>query len=315
MIDEIAQEPVDNTAIETSAQEEDVKQEEIKEESSLTGMSKADEETDKGKITKSVPEVQTTQKEEYEFDSRLYNEDGTFNKDGAKEFLAEQKEAQEKYEKRILDLRRKVSDGKAPDKKDVYFQDFAPADEKYMPFFDKDTPEETQEAIRGITDKLAERYHDSALTQRQADDMSNAVLDIMAETGILDTRTKEEKYIARQEWIESQKKSLGANADNIIRTTRHFVENTHLFDATTKNSLIDLMETQGAPMISALHQIAEGRAGEMPVNVSGLGGLASDIELKAEYLRADTSLERRDEISRQRAMAGRKGLLMQAGLE
>ena len=299
----VAQEPaVETAANETSAQ--------TAKSDSLLGNESI---VQTGKIADSVPNVQTAPKEEYEFDKRLYTEDGKFNKDGAKEFIGEVKAERDKYEKRILDLRRKVSDGKAVESKDKIFQDFAPKDDKYMPFFDKDTPPETKQAISQIQEKLADTYFNAALTQRQADDISNMVLDIMADTGIIDARSKEEKYIARQEWIEDQKRHLGSDADNIIRTTKHFVENTHLFDAKTKNTFLELMETVGAPVISALHQIADGKTGEIPVNVSNLGGLPSDVQLKDEYLNPATSEGRRQEIIRQRALAGRTGRLMSAG--
>ena len=262
------------------------------------------------KIVESAPQVQSAPKAEYEFDKRLYTEDGKFNKDGAKEFLSEQKKQQEMYEKRILDLRRKVSDGKAIEDKAKVFQDFAPADPKFMKFFDKDTPAETKEQIGKITEILSEKYFDAALTPRQADDVTNALLGVMEEVGVLDTRTKEEKYIARMEWIEKQKQTLGPNADNIIRTTRHFVENTHLFDAKTKNTFLELMESVGSPVISALHQIADGQTpGTIPVNVGNLGGLKSDADLWQEYMNPATTAFRRDQITRERALHGRTSKL------
>lgn len=178
-----------------------------------------------------------------------------------------------------------------------------------MKYFDETTPENIKQEIKSITDKLAERYYDSALTQRQADDITNTVLDVMESVGLLDTRTEEDKYIARQEWIKTQKQALGANADNIIRASRNFVENTHMFDAKTKNTLIELMESVGAPVISAIHQIADSKAGNIPVNVSNLGGLKSDVELYEEYMRPDTGELRRQEIINQRAAAGRTGRL------
>lgn len=302
---EPSNEPVEeSTANETS---ESAEVSDNQDGASLTGAKIAEDPSDK--ITESAPDFETSPKDEYAFDARLYTEDGKFNKDGAKEFLDELKEKEEKYEKRILDLRRKVSDGKAIEDKEKIFQDFAPANEKHMKYFDETTPENIKQEIKSITDKLAERYYDSALTQRQADDITNTVLDVMESVGLLDTRTEEDKYIARQEWIKTQKQALGANADNIIRASRNFVENTHMFDAKTKNTLIELMESVGAPVISAIHQIADSKAGNIPVNVSNLGGLKSDVELYEEYMRPDTGELRRQEIINQRAAAGRTGRL------
>jgi len=260
-----------------------------------------------------VPPHPVKPNEELTFDARLYTEDGKFNKDGAKEFFEERKQEKEKYEKRILDLRRKVSDGKAPETKDEYFQDFAPADEKYMKYFDPKAP--SAEDVKGITDLMAETYHASALTRRQADDVTNSMMKVLEKVGVVDTRTDEQRYIAQQKWITDQKKQLGSNADNIIREARVFVENAPVFSAETKNKLIELMEKLGAPFIDTIHQLKEsygGATGGVPSSIANLGGLPSDAELKAEYLNPATQDFRRQEIINLRAKAGRTGRLMDA---
>lgn len=259
-----------------------------------------------------VPNYKVQAQEELDFDKRLYTEDGKFNKDGAKEFVKELKEKEEKYEKRILDLRRKVSDGKAPEKKDEYFQDFAP-NEKYMKFFDPAAP--SKDEIKKITDKFSETYYNAGLTRRQADDISNTMLETLEELGVMDTRTEEQKYIAKAKWVEDQKRSLGSNADNIIREARMFVERSDYFDAKTKNTMLEMMESIGAPFINTVHQLKDAfgeGAGRVPTNISNLGGLPSDLQLKQEYMNPATSELRRQEIITLRAKAGRSGRLFDA---
>ncbi len=79
----------------------------------------------------SAPDFETKQNEEYAYDSNLLNEDGSFNKEYAIEKANEAKESNEKYEDRIATLRGKLSNNKAPEEQEAYFQDFAP-EEKYM---------------------------------------------------------------------------------------------------------------------------------------------------------------------------------------
>jgi len=257
------------------------------------------------------PEV----KDEYDYDKRLFTDDGKFNKDGYKEFSKEKKEKEEMYEKRILDLRRKVSDGKAPEKLDEYFLDYAPPDKKFEKYFDfPNMPEQDVKDIKQITGLLAQHYHGAALTKRQAEDMTKMVLHVLDSTGVIDTRTKDEIHIQKGRWIEDQKKMLGSNAENIIREAKLFVETTGVFNAKTKNMLLQLMEEQGADAIDAIYQIKEAYsgAGGMPTTVSGLAGLPSDAQLKQEYLDVKTTNMRRQEIIAMRAKSGRPGKLMDA---
>lgn len=259
-----------------------------------------------------VPAHEVKPTEEYDFDKRLYTEDGKFNKDGAKEFLSEAKAEKERYEKRILDLRRKVSDGKAPEKAEEYFQDYAPP-ERFMGLFDPKA--ESAPEIKKITEGLSKMYHDSGLSKRQADDVSNTFLTILESLDVVDTKTEEQKIVEKQKWVNEQKRQLGSNADNLIRETRVFVENSPAFSASTKNTLIEMMETIGAPFIETLHQLKDAygsNTGGVPVNIANLSGLPSDIELKQEYLAAGTSDLRKQEIIALRAKAGRSGKLMDA---
>jgi hypothetical protein len=261
-----------------------------------------------------VPTHPVVPKEEYDLDPRLSTADGKLNKEGAKAFLAEVKAEREKNEKRILDLRRKVSDGHAPEDKKEYFQDYAPKEDRYMKFFDPAAPSANE--INQIKDSLADVYHDAGLSRRQADDMTHVMLKVLENTGVIDARTKEEKYIDQQKWVEDQKHLLGSNADNIIREARLFVENAPIFSAKTKNSLLDMMNKLGAPFIDTLHQLKDaygsGTGGVPGGNVGSLGGLASDVELKQEYMKEGTSDLRKQEIIAQRAKAGRTGRLMDA---
>ena len=259
-----------------------------------------------------VAEYETTPNEDYDYPEGFFDDKGAVNKDSIKEYLGTKKEADEKYEKRILDLRRKVSDGKVLDKSEEYHTDFAPADEKFLKFFDD---EATKGDMKIVTDALGAMYQETGLSKRQGEDITNTMLRILESVDVIDTKTKEESFAAKQKWIEEQERELGSNAKNIIREARLFIETAAVFSAKTKNELLGMMEKQGAPFISTIHQMKDaygGNSAGVPVDVSALGGLASDMELKTEYMNKDTSDLRRNEIIQLRARAGRAGRLMDA---
>lgn len=249
-----------------------------------------------------------------EIDKRLRKEDGTFNEDGYKEFIKEKNETHEKYEKRILDLRRTISKGNAPEKKEEYFQDYAP-EERFMKFFDEKA--ENAEDMKQIQEVFGQTYFDAGLNREQANKMSNAFCGLMEGLGIFDTRSDAQKIQAKIDWITEQKKALGSNADNIIREARTFIDNAPIFSAKTKNALNKMMDEQGAPFVDTIYQMKEayggGAGGQVPsASIAGLGSLPSDGELKEEYMRKGTTDYRRQEIIQLRARAGRTGKLMDA---
>ena len=262
-----------------------------------------------------VPDHPVETKDEYDYPEGFFSEEGKADKEAIKEYLGNQKKADEKFNKRILDLRRTISNGKAPETSDKYFEDYAP-EERFMKLFDpnnEDMTEEDRTVITEISDHLAKTYLDSGLNKVQGAQVSNAVLQVLESLGAVDSKTKDEKTIEKSRWIESQKKELGSNADNIIREAKQFVETSPSLSAKTKNDLVNLMESQGAPFIDTIMQLKDsfgGAASGVPVSVADLGGLAPDYELKAEYLDPATTDIRKQTITSLRAKAGRNSRLM-----
>jgi hypothetical protein len=249
-----------------------------------------------------------------EIDSRLYTEDGKFNKEGAEAYIKEQKEKEDKAEKRIKDLRVKLSAGKeAPEKPDEYFLDYK-APEKYAKLFDEKAPSKAE--VDKLKDKFSKAFHSSVLTKKQAEDMSNLMLETLEEYGVVDARTEEQRKIADIERRENTRKELGPNADSIIRESELFVKRTDMFDENTQKQLLGLMDRLGAGFISTIHQL-RGMVGDsagrnIPVNPQALDGLKPDSELAREYLDPATTQARKDEIIRLRHAANRPGRLMQS---
>jgi hypothetical protein len=265
-------------------------------------------------LSKSAPDIETAPKDEYAYDDRLYNEDGTFNKEGAKEYAEEIKTANEKYEKRILDLRRTVSSGEAPKEAGEYFQDYAPP-EQFFKFFEPEGDDQI-EGMDEIKGALGEVYHAVGLNKAQGKAVSDAFCGIMEGLKIFDTRSDAEKFQQSQEWITEQKKALGPEADNIIREARVFIDNVPALSAEDKNTMNDLMDKHGAGFVSFVHKLKGMYGGanqSIPAaDLTVLGSLPSDAALKQEYLEPGTSEFRRNEIIQLRSKAGRKGRLMDA---
>ncbi len=247
--------------------------------------------------------------DDYVFDERLYDDDGKFNRKGAKIFFDEEKVKTEKYEKRIADMRKMVStkDEFVKDKEE-YFQDFAPP-ERFMKYFQEDTPDETKKVMTGIQDKLASKYHDLSLNKSQSLGVSNSILEIMAEMGILDTRTDTEKEVDKQTYINDEKKKLGPNAENIITESELFVHSMP-WTGKMKNFMLDMVKSQGADAVDVIQQLKShygSETGGVPTTISSLQNLPSDSELAEEYPTASPA--RKEQIHTQRRSAGRTGKL------
>jgi len=305
----MSEEATEEVAVETPAETPEAPAETPQESVSLMG-----ERPDKPE--ESSPEPKEESKVLYDdIDPRLFKDNNEFNADGAKEFLKEVGEKEANLNKRLADMRKMVSTkDDFVESKEEYFQDFAPP-EQFMKYFDEKTPDATKEVMKGITDKLADKFDNLALNRRQANDVSVAILEIMSDVGVLDTRTEEQQYIDQKKWVDGQKKQLGDNAENIIRETKEFIFNSNAFTSESKNKLIDMMESQGADFIGAMHQVkgAFGQStGGVPTNITNLSGLAPDAELAREYLNKDTTDHRRMEIENLRIASGRPGKMMAA---
>jgi len=263
---------------------------------------------------KATAKIEPATETPIDFDKRLYTEDGKFNKDGAKEYVREIEEDKKKYEERILGLRKVVSrNGEVVKQADEYFQDYAPA-ERFNKYFSEETPKETKEYLQKMTGDLSKRYLDIGLNKQQAFEVSNAILEVMEQVGVLDTRTEEQRYIDDQKYIQEQKQRLGANAENIIREAETFILSSNEFDARQKNKMLDMIKGGDMALVSIMHSIKDSfgsRTGGVPSNITNLGGLPSDKDLWMEYQTANPL--RRDEIIAQRAKAGRTGKLSDAG--
>lgn len=270
---------------------------------SLTGLSEDDLKGDDKK----------DEKKEIVFDQRMLNDKGEFDPELAKEVFQELGDKEEKWNKRLNNMRRLVGKSQnIPETKEAFFDGYNPPEE-FQKIFSEDAPEETKKVISDWQDKLGDKYFELGLNQSQGEAITNSFLDFMKDMNVVDTRTAEDVQKDQDNWLAEQQKQLGDNAKGIIRETTNFILNDNRFSEKAKSSLIGLMDTQGAEFINVMYQLKEAYGGnKIPTNVNNLGGLASDVELANEYMKPETTDARKEQITQQRAAAGRTTRLMDA---
>ncbi|GBR72812.1 hypothetical protein NO1_0276 [Candidatus Termititenax aidoneus] len=242
---------------------------------------------------------------DFEFDSRLYTENGQFNRDGAKEYLTELQTELEAQKMRAEVMRQKLSGGPAPKTPEEYFSSYQ-APDKYKGLFSAEN--QNKEAVAALAGKLAQVYHANGLNHSQAADISNAVLETLEAAGAIDTRSEAEIQKQRAEWVADQQKQLGENAGEMIAQSSKFVQDAML-DSDTKKQLLSAMEYVGAPLIKLVHTLkrsfGQAAGASIPANVNALPGGRTEREYRDEYMDKNTSDERRREIVAERARLGR----------
>jgi hypothetical protein len=242
---------------------------------------------------------------DFEFDPRLYTENGQFNRDGAKEYLTELQTEIEAQKARAEVMRQKLSGGNAPATPEEYFSSYQ-APDKYKSLFSAEN--QNKEAVAALAGKLAQVYHANGLNRSQAAEISNTILETLEAIGAIDTRSEAEIQKQRAEWIANQQKQLGENANEIIVQSNKFVQDSML-DSDTKKQLVTAMEYAGAPLIKLIHSLkrsfGQAAGANIPANVHALPGGKTEREYRDEYMDKNTSDERRREIIAERARLGR----------
>jgi len=219
--------------------------------------------------------------------------------DKLKDYLAQRDEDKKKDEKRINDLRAKVSKKDKPENADGYFF----KSEKYETIINDN--ENMQELMTG----LKEKCHEQGMGQTEFEFVANQMLELGEKEGLIDTRSDEEV----KQWKAEEKAKLGDNADEVIKSSVDFVNASKIFNEEEKDILKGLMN-QGAGFIGIVNKMNRlfGDPNPIPVGNEVTSGLKSDAELWSEYSNPETTPFRCKQIIEQRAKAGRKGKLSEA---
>jgi hypothetical protein len=211
--------------------------------------------------------------------------------------------------KQANDMRRKLSKGvSAPEKIEEYAASYKP--EEKFEFLNTDESDGAKHAkdVLGVLDDFAFNH---GLSLETAKDLKNLYLQYASDVQIIDGRSAEEKEAAKAEFVASQKKLLGDNADTIIKENVKFFKEYGVFNEAERKALLKAMD-QSAEWNTIGYKIRKlfGQSSSADIPVRGgviVSGLADDKTLAKEYYANTTSDARRMEILQQRIDNGRSG--------
>lgn len=241
------------------------------------------------------------------FDTETYDlTTKTIKADKVKERFDLSKKEIEKLNKQVLDFRKVISKGKAPEDIKNYEASHKP-DSKFEKYYTSD--EKTKETINS--------FNEIAKNTGLNLDQHKAVLDFfnntMVNLKVFDIRTETELKLQQEDWIKSEKAKLGKDADSIIKDSLEFTNNFGMFNEEQKESLKNLMSSGavGVSIINTIKNIIQGSNGQkvkIPMDVK-VGDIADDYTLASEYYNSNTTEARRKQIMQDRIKAGRTGFL------
>lgn len=225
-------------------------------------------------------------------------DEGKLSEEKIKSYLETSKTEDAKKDKRINDLRAKMSKKDAPKAQEEYFY----KNEKY------DTLLES-EGVKAEIAELKAKAFEKGMGQGDFEFMTTEILSQLETYGIVDTRSEAEK----EDVFNQELSKLGENGREVYNNSKQWVDDNPIFNEEEKTILNGLME-QGAGFVNIVSKLnrLHGNVSAVPVDNAVYSGLASDRELLDEYNSADTKEGRRREIIELRIKANRKGKLQDA---
>lgn len=218
----------------------------------------------------------------------------TLSKEKLKSYLNANGEKTKASEKRINDLRSKLSKKDKPETSDSYFY----KNEKYDKYIEND------ESISNELSELKKECHEEGIGQKDFEFLSNKIFERLEKFNPEYFMNEEDK----SKFIEGEMSKLGDNAQTVIDTNVNFIkEHKHLNEA-QKNSLFVFMN-KGAENIQIVNALRGHTMGANPIPIKQVisDGLPSDAMLREEY--KTSSDARKQEIIMKRHEVGRGGRL------
>lgn len=239
------------------------------------------------------------------FDAEMFDENHALKPESVKARFDADAAKHANLEKQVGDLRRKVSNKDALGTEEEYNKGYSNEDFKTVAAEESDRGKFLA-ATLGNMDKIAK---ENGLSLSQANAVKDGLFGLMKDLGVVDTRTAEEKAA---DIAEKQKTVLGDKATEIVKANTDWIKEYGLFSDPEKE-MLDLACREGNPLINSVINKFRGlfnrtSSADIPVK-DGVNndGLPTDAALAEEYQTA--SQERRIEIIKQRAAAGRTGQL------
>jgi hypothetical protein len=239
---------------------------------------------------------------EGEWNREFINEKGDIDKDKLKVFVDKRNKEYADTKKQKDDLHRTLSaKGQVPKKLEDYYEKYG--NEKYS---EKKNDPMVKEAMHA----LAVTFEEQGISTKDGDKIYDRMFDIFEKTGQLDLRTDNERIIEHNKWVDSEKKKLGENADQIVMNAVNFVKDVHGINEKAREKVLSLMASKegGAELINAIFAMSKlSGKGNIPVEAVSVSGIPTDAEFAKELKSTDITEARRKEIYILRAKAGRKG--------
>ena len=215
------------------------------------------------------------------------DESGNFNREKVRDLAG-----------RYLSERRSVSRMQEMPESAAKFKENYTPEEKFVPLFDE--ANEGGKKVREMFDKLDSMCFENGIGETKNKAIKNFLLKTLADNGIIDTTTAEEKAAKEQQKAEDQKAiledALGANTDldKVNAIIDEFIEDESDEDPDVKPVLEAIKSSaKGKLILYSLRNRIYGKP--VPVMKTEIG--TSQKALEREYNDPNTSRERRKEIA------------------
>lgn len=265
----------------------------MSEESLTDGMIEEEASDNDAPETPSIPEG---------FNEDLYDvESKTLRMDKVKERFDSDAKEIENYKKQALDLRRKLSKGiDIPDSVDKY--EFTP-DAKYDKYVLDEESIECQH-INQVMGDLSKFCLDNGLSLEASKNLKAMALNYMENVHILDTRSEEEIAKDRAAYMEEQRKIIGDNAADVVKSNVDFYKSYGFFDKNEREYILSELGRSGHAN-KVFNKFMRLFNSTSSADIPQTSSSDSSVEqLKKEYNDPSTSDKRREQIVRQAAEQG-----------
>jgi hypothetical protein len=201
------------------------------------------------------------------------------------------------YKKQSEDMRKKMSVKDGLGTPEEYGKGFT-ADEKFVPALSGENGEFITATLANL-DKIA---HERKFSLDDTNAIKAPLLSMLEEIGIITTDDNKAKHLA------AQKEILGDNADEIIKRNVEFMTDFDVASDAEKKMLTTAMQIGTPYIVSFIDKVrvllGQGKSSDIPASTNS-DGLPPDETLLSEYNDPKTTDERKMEIIKKRAEAGR----------
>lgn len=266
-----------------------------------TGLS----EEGKASIEAGIADTPTEPKEVNYLEEYINPETKELDIDRLKEGYEIKAKREKDLESQIFGMRQIIGRGRNPPKTIDEYKD--EVDAKYNPLFEN---EQAREALDPVMKNLNKFSWDHGLSVAQNKVLKNMIMDMMAERGIVDTRSPEDFAAAQEQWKNDQlnflKESYGEKTGEVMNKNFKFWKEWEVLDPEERDALWNAMDGKplqgGAFLIKIMDKIRkagnfDGEYGDIPMNTKSQAISKSDAD--ASYINEKDPEKRRAMLERE----------------